>query len=163
MKRFFTSCFGLGLLPVAPGTWGSLPSAVVFGFLAQFKADALTIVTVLTALIGLGSFVCIKFSPAVAAMTGKKDPGEIVADEMAGQAVTFLAFPFASMAGCSAGQAWLVAAGGFILFRIFDITKPWPIKSIEKLPGGWGILLDDLLAGVYAAAVLITCFWLTKS
>ena len=155
MKRLFTSCFGLGLLPVAPGTWGSLPAAVVFGLLGQFMVDGWIIAIVMAGLIILGSFVCVKFGPAVAAMSEKEDPGEIVADELAGQAVTFLAVPLASMGELSAGGAWMVAAAGFILFRIFDISKPWPIKRIEKLPGGWGILFDDILAGVYAAAVLM--------
>lgn len=152
MKRFFTSCFGLGWLPLAPGTWGSLPAAIVFGLLIQFGFDKFTIAAVLAGLILLGSFICVKFSPAVETVTGKNDPGEIVADELAGQAVTFLT---ASMVTLTAGQAWLVAAGGFVLFRIFDISKPWPIKKIEKLPGGWGILLDDLMAGIYAAVVLL--------
>lgn len=152
MKRIFTSCFGLGLLPFAPGTWGSLPAAIVFGLLGQFTVDAWVIAAVMAALIVAGAFVCVKFSPAVVAMVGKEDPGEVVADELAGQALTFLPVPFL-MADCSA-QAWTIAAGGFVLFRIFDIIKPWPIKRIEKLPGGWGILMDDIAAGVYAAICL---------
>ncbi len=73
---------------------------------------------------------------------------------MAGQALTFLASPFLTLATAPAKQLWLVAAGGFVLFRIFDIAKPWPIRKLETLPKGWGILADDLLAGVYAWIVL---------
>jgi phosphatidylglycerophosphatase A len=100
----------------------------------------------------VGSIVCVKCSPAVIAVTGKTDPGEVVADEFAGQAVTFMI-----IAAVSADQIWITALLGFVLFRIFDIAKPWPIRRLEKLPQGWGILADDLLAGVYAAIVLLLC------
>jgi len=80
-----------------------------------------------------------------------------LADELAGQAVTFLVSPFFAIGAAPARQVWLVAAGGFALFRLFDITKPWPIRKLETLPKGWGILADDLLAGVYAWIVLQIC------
>jgi phosphatidylglycerophosphatase A len=88
----------------------------------------------------------------VIAATGKSDPGEVVVDEVAGQAITFLA-----IGALPVKQVWLAAAGGFALFRIFDIAKPWPIRKLETLPKGWGILADDLLAGVYAWIVLQVC------
>ncbi len=102
-----------------------------------------------------GSVVCVKCAPATIAATGRPDPGEVVADEFAGQAVTFFLAPF-----LAAGTTWLVALLGFVLFRLFDIFKPWPIQKLEKLPAGWGILADDLLAGVYAMAALQICFML---
>ena len=104
-----------------------------------------------------GSVACVKFAPAAIAATGKNDPGEVVADELAGQAVTFLASPFLALGSASAGQVWAVAAAGFFLFRAFDIVKPWPIRKFEKLPEGWGILADDLVAGVFAWIVLQIC------
>jgi phosphatidylglycerophosphatase A len=104
-----------------------------------------------------GCVVCVKFAPGVIAATGKSDPREVVADELAGQAITFLAIPFLFTKGVSAGQIWFTAALGFLLFRVFDIAKPWPIRKFEKFPKGWGVLADDLMAGVYAAVVLAFC------
>ena len=100
----------------------------------------------------IGSTVCIKLAPAVAAKTNETDPREVVADELAGQAITFLfvsAYPI--------NNIWVAGSLGFSLFRFFDILKPWPIRKLEKLPKGWGILLDDLLAGVFAGIVLQVC------
>ncbi len=157
MKRLLTSCFGLGLLPLAPGTWGSLPPAVMFDLLGYIGATPATIAIVMAAFILAASIICIKFAPAVIALTGKTDPGEVVVDEVAGQAVTFLAIvPFLST--FTTGQICTTTALGFLLFRLFDIAKPWPIRKLEKYPAGWGILADDLLAGVYAGIALIFCY-----
>ncbi|MEJ2703566.1 MAG: phosphatidylglycerophosphatase A [Sedimentisphaerales bacterium] len=157
MKRLLTSCFGLGRLPGAPGTWGSLPVAVLFGLLGYFHASPTTIFIVMAAVILVSSAVCVGYAPSAIAATGKDDPREVVVDEVAGQAVTFLASPLLVIGAAPAGQVWLVAAGGFALFRVFDIIKPWPIRKLERLPKGWGILADDLLAGVYAWIVLQVC------
>ena len=157
MKRMLTSCFGLGRLPVAPGTWGSLPVMIIFGLMCRLHLPDLSISIVMAALAIAGSVICVKFAPAVIAATGKDDPGEVVADELAGQAVTFLAVMFLSLETFSAGQICITAIFGFLLFRLFDIAKPWPIHRLEKLPKGWGILADDLLAGVYAGIVLFFC------
>jgi len=158
MKRLLASCFGLGRLPVAPGTWGSLPPAAVFALLYYFGVPAVLISIVMAALALAGAVVCVKFAPAVIVATGKADPREVVADEFAGQAITFLAIPFLVMDTVSTSQIWTTAVLGFLLFRLFDVAKPWPIRKLEKLPEGWGVLLDDLLAGVYAAIVLQICF-----
>ena len=160
MDRMFTSCFGLGLLPVAPGTWGSIPVAVVFGLLCWLGAPAGLISIVMAALVAAGSVVCVKFAPAAIAATGKNDPREVVADELAGQAVTLLSVPLAMTAEPTTGQIWAVAGIGFLIFRILDIAKPWPIRKLEKLPQGWGILADDLLAGVFGAVILHISVWL---
>ena len=157
MKRLLTSCFGLGRLPIAPGTWGSLPVAIIFGLMCQFHLSDLSISIVMAALVLAGSVICVKFAPAAIAATGKNDPGEVVADELAGQAVTFWAVLFLSLDTLSTGQICITAVLGFLLFRLFDIAKPWPIHKLEKLPKGWGILADDLLAGVYAGIVLFFC------
>ena len=100
----------------------------------------------------VSSAICVEYAPSAIAATGKNDPGEVVVDEVAGQAITFLA-----IGAMPVKQVWLVAAGGFALFRIFDITKPWPIRKLETFPKGWGILADDLLAGVYAWIALQLC------
>ena len=152
MKRLLTSCFGLGWLPIAPGTWGSLPPTAVFAAMAFFGASALSISIVMAAMILLGSFVCVKYAPDSIAATGKEDPSEVVADEFAGQAVTFLII---AIAISKTGNSYLGAIPAFLLFRFFDILKPWPIRNLEKLPKGWGILADDLLAGVYAGILLL--------
>jgi len=104
-----------------------------------------------------GSLVCVQFAPAAIAATGKNDPGEVVADEFAGQAVTFLFSPFLGMGSATGRQILITAFMGFVLFRLFDIFKPWPIRKLEKYPAGWGILADDLLAGVFAWIVLQIC------
>jgi hypothetical protein len=83
--------------------------------------------------------------------------GEVVADEFAGQSVTFIISPFLSMGSATGRQILITAFAGFVLFRLFDISKPWPIRRLEKYPAGWGILADDLLAGVYAWIVLQIC------
>ncbi len=156
MKRLLTSCFGLGRLPVAPGTWGSLPPMIVFGLLYQLGASALAISIVMAAIIIISSVVCVLFAPAAIEALGRKDPGEVVVDEVAGQAVTYLAVMFMTLQQPSLQQTFALAVPGFLLFRLFDIIKPCPIRKLEKLPSGWGILADDILAGVYAAV----CFWL---
>ena len=152
MKRLLTSCFGLGRLPLAPGTWGSLPPMFVFALMCYFGASTVQISIVMAALVLAGSVVCVKFAPGIVAATGKIDPREVVADEFAGQAITFLA-----VGTVLASQIWATAVLGFLLFRLFDIAKPWPIRKLEKLPKGWGILADDLLAGVYAGIALLLC------
>jgi phosphatidylglycerophosphatase A len=162
MKRLLTSCFGLGRLPVAPGTWGSLPPAVIFGLMWQFGAPALSVSILMALLAAVGSVICVKLAPAAIAATGKNDPREVVADELAGQAITFVAVPLVLSGAVTGSQIWMITGAGFVLFRLFDITKLWPIRKLEKLPQGWGILADDLLAGVYAAIGLFICirFWI---
>ncbi|MFA5424541.1 MAG: phosphatidylglycerophosphatase A [Phycisphaerae bacterium] len=150
MKRLLTSCFGLGLLPICPGTFGSLPPAVLFYLLVVLDTSftVISIVFIIWAI--AAAIICVAFSPAVIARTGKIDPGEIVIDEVAGQCVAFIpAILFTPL------EPLFIAGLGLVLFRLFDITKPFPIRKLEKLPAGWGIVADDLLAGVFAAVILI--------
>jgi len=151
------SCFGLGRLPVAPGTWGSLPPVIIFCLMGCLGTSPAMISNVMAALILAGGVVCVQYAPAAIAATGKNDPGEVVADEFAGQAIVFLFSPFLALEVAVPRQILFTAFAGFILFRLFDITKPWPIRKLEKYPAGWGILADDLLAGVYAWIVLQIC------
>jgi phosphatidylglycerophosphatase A len=154
--RLITSCFGLGRLPLAPGTWGSVPAAAAFGAMGYLGVSPWVISAVMLFLMLGASLVCVVFSPMVIESTGKKDPGEIVVDELAGQSLTFVAAPF-----LAAGAMTLSgAAVGFVAFRVFDVLKPWPCRRLEKLPAGFGIVADDLMAGLYAAIVLqaYTCF-----
>jgi phosphatidylglycerophosphatase A len=101
-------------------------------------------------LILAGSILCVTCAPATITATGKADPPEVVTDEFAGQALTFVI-----IGALVSGHYLLSSVVGLLLFRFFDILKPWPIRKIEKLPRGWGILADDLLAGVYAGIVLL--------
>lgn len=152
MKRLLTSCFGLGWLPLAPGTWGSLPPMLLFVLLAAAGLPPAVVMIVMAASVVAGSFICVRFAPAVIAATAKTDPRELVADEFAGQALTLLIItPFSSDHAC------IIAVLGFLLFRFFDIFKPWPIRRLEKFPAGWGILADDLFAGIYAGLMLFFC------
>jgi phosphatidylglycerophosphatase A len=84
---------------------------------------------------------------------GRTDPGHVVIDEVAGQVITFLAQPQASW-------KWLLA--GFVLFRFFDVVKPFPARRAERLPAGWGIMTDDVLAGLYSLAALVVLGHLLK-
>ncbi len=93
-----------------------------------------------------GAWVSVQYAPTVVEATGKKDPGMVVSDEVAGQAVTMLLISI-----MEPDNIWLAAGLGFLLFRLFDIFKPWPCKHLEKWPNGLGILADDLMAGVYGA------------
>ena len=134
--------FGCGYFPWAPGTAGSL-AAVAIAF-AKEKNGGLG----RPALLGL---IVVLIWPSIWAATrtaqlvNRKDPGLVVVDEVLGQWVTLLG---------TAPRDWKVYALGFILFRLFDIWKPWPVRNFEKLPGGVGIVVDDLAAGVYGALIL---------
>jgi phosphatidylglycerophosphatase A len=138
--RLLATWFGSGLSPVAPGTFGSLaalPFAVGLAWIGG--AVALTIGALVVLLVGIWA------SEASARASGVKDPGEIVIDEVAGQ---WLALAFVPLDPLAYGL-------GFALFRLFDITKPWPANWADRnLSGGWGIMLDDIVAGAYAGILL---------
>ena len=138
LAKVVATAFGSGYSPVAPGTAGSLVGLALFVPLAgrslPVQLAAVAIVTVVGALAG----------GRVAKILGLEDPGLVVVDEVAGQWVTLLALPFTPV----------IAVAGFLLFRVMDIVKPWPARDLENLPGGWGIMADDLAAGVYAHLVL---------
>jgi phosphatidylglycerophosphatase A len=164
MKRLLTSCFGLGWLPLAPGSWGSLPPAIVFGLVYYFGGSGMLALALMVVLFIAGSAVCIKLSDAAVAATGNKDPNEVVADEVAGQALTFLAMPLVIDTAPSIRQLAAIVVVGYFLFRLFDTVKPWPSYRLEELPAGWGILADDLMAGVYAGVALVIAakVWILK-
>jgi phosphatidylglycerophosphatase A len=135
--------FGAGMLRPGPGTWGSLAATLLWSDSVRFLApEHRMLATLLAAAVvtAVGIPAATRFARAV----GKKDPQQVVIDEVAGQLLT-LAF---------APLAWKPVLAGFILFRAFDMLKPPPIRSLEKLPEGTGIVVDDLGAGVYAAIVL---------
>jgi phosphatidylglycerophosphatase A len=133
--------FGCGMLPGAPGTWGSL-AALPFAWAIVRTGGPPALLAAATALFLLGWWA----AGATARALGLKDPGVIVVDEVVGQWLTLVVAPFDPV-------GW---AAGFVLFRLFDIVKPWPVRWADRrVPGGLGIMLDDALAALYAAAVLV--------
>ncbi|HSV99247.1 MAG TPA: phosphatidylglycerophosphatase A [Sedimentisphaerales bacterium] len=150
-RRLIAACFGLGWMPVAPGTWGSLPPAITFGLLVYCGAANAAILMVMGAMVVAGCVACVCCAPASIAAKGKQDPGEVVMDEFFGQALAFLAAPLLLARSLSGCESLAIAAIGFLAFRVFDILKPGPIRKLERFPAGWGILADDLGAGAVAA------------
>jgi len=145
------SALGLGYLPLAPGTWGSL--GAVAAYLAVCVAGGgRTANMVLPAAIALGLAAGVPLAGACQRRCGLSDPPAFVLDEVVGQWTTLILFvPAFNTDGL---PRLLVLAGvAFAAFRIMDILKPWPVRRLEKLPGGWGVMLDDVLAGLFAAAL----------
>jgi phosphatidylglycerophosphatase A len=135
--------FGAGRLRPGPGTWGSLAAALLWWALAA-RLPASAQVPVILLLIVVATAIGIPAATLEARGCGKKDPSHVVIDEVAGQLVTLIACPI----------HWKPLLAGFILFRAFDIVKPPPVRSLEKLPEGTGIVVDDLGAGIYGLIVL---------
>ena len=132
--------FGVGLIPIAPGTWGSL-AALPFAWVIRSLWGTIGL-AVGTALVFFAGWWA---AQTVTKAGGIKDPGAVVIDEVAAQCLVLLAAPRNPL-------AWVLA---FLLFRIFDIGKPWPERWADRdVAGGFGVMLDDLLAAVYALLVL---------
>jgi phosphatidylglycerophosphatase A len=149
--------FGAGLLKPGPGTWGSVAALLLWmvpacggerltflvnshqWFLPHYWLHGLTLFAAF-----LATAIGIPAATIVAQESGREDPGHVVIDEVAGQWLT--------LAVCK--PDWPHALLALALFRLFDVTKPWPIRKLEALPGGWGIMLDDLAAGLFGLIVL---------
>lgn len=137
--------FGLGrAVKKAPGTVGSAVAALVSLFIPFWPRTALIVVL---AAVGIWA------SGAYEKSSGRHDPGEVIIDEVVGQLIATLWHVAGSGLSTAAAEANFVIPA-FILFRFFDILKPWPVCACEKAPGGLGIMLDDAVAGVFANAVL---------
>jgi len=136
--KILATFFGIGLFPVAPGTMASAVAALAYGFALHGLVWPLYLL-----LLVLLFFAGTAASGVHAAALGRPDPGRIVIDEVCGQLLALAFLP----------AAWAPVAVSFVLFRFFDIIKPWPIRRLEKLPGGWGIMADDIGAGLAAAAL----------
>ena len=142
--KFLACGFGSGLAPVAPGTFGTLAGVPICLFCLPLPWFwRLPVVLALTAL-------SIYVSGRAEEIYQKKDDQRIVIDEIIGLQVTMLPAPITA----------LHLFAGFILFRAFDIFKPFPLKNLQNLPGGWGIVMDDVGAGIYAGALLFFFYWL---
>ena len=143
---------GLGLLPWAPGTWGTLGAwATAQALLSLWPSAGAFWLEISLGIAVAASVVTVLFTPGVERRLGK-DPQVVVTDEVAGYFVTV-----ALIAGPTAAHL----AAAFFVFRLFDIVKPWPGRWLEHLPGGWGVLLDDVMGGVYGALVLFGVEMLT--
>ena len=135
--------FGVGRMRPGPGTWGStaamlLWAAAAYGISPVRRTPVAIGLAVLVTLIGIPA------ATQVARASAVKDPQFVVIDEVAGQLIALIAVPL----------AWKTFLAGLILFRVFDIVKPPPVRQLEKLPEGAGIVLDDVAAGLYALAVM---------
>ncbi|BDM65425.1 phosphatidylglycerophosphatase A [Shewanella sp. NFH-SH190041] len=144
--HFLALGFGSGKFAKAPGTFGTLAGIPVYLLLSQLGMGGYLLATALVILVGI--FICGKASADMQV----HDHGAIVWDEIAGLLITMIAAP--------AGWLWILA--GFILFRFFDILKPWPIRVLDaKVHGGLGIMIDDVLAGVFAFICMqLLAYWL---
>lgn len=150
MRKFFITGLWTGYLPIAPGTWGSAGASVVFLLVAWLSCRNLWAVNLAMATVAvLSTLGCLAWGGYAEKVFGRKDPSQVTLDEWAGQAVSYLLLPLG--AGWM-GLAW-PALVGFLLFRVMDIIKPPPANGLQKLKGGSGIVVDDLIAGVYANLV----------
>jgi phosphatidylglycerophosphatase A len=131
--------FGCGLVPRAPGTMGTLGAIPLYLLAARGGRPVVAAVAVAVTLVGVWS------ASVVSRELGVKDPQVVVIDEVAGLLVTMLPAPLPS---------WRAVLAGFLLFRLFDVLKPWLVRDLERLPAGWGIVADDVGAGVLGAACM---------
>lgn len=136
--------FGAGLGKPGPGTWGSVAALLLwasFAWGAHPSASKLLVVLLIG--IVLSIIVGVPAATIVARESGREDPGFVVVDEVTGQWIALV----------SSRASWKDAVVALILFRLFDITKPFPVRQFEQLPEGWGIVFDDVAAGLYALGV----------
>jgi phosphatidylglycerophosphatase A len=136
--------FGAGWGKPGPGTWGSVAAVLLWAGVAWgWHPAPLSLLCVLLAGIALALLVGIPAATITARESGREDPGFVVIDEVAGQWIALI----------GSHADWRHALIALFLFRLFDITKPFPIRKLEKLPAGWGIVFDDVAAGLYALGV----------
>ena len=154
-ERFCLTAGGLGLLRPAPGTWGSLPPAALAFGMARLGCPVWQISLAMVMLMVAASVATVRFGDLGERIFGKKDPGSVVSDEVAGQALTLVWLPW----GIGFREDLALAAAGFFLFRVLDIVKPPPARGIQSRHGGWGILLDDLAVAVYGAIAMSAVAW----
>lgn len=146
LAGLIATVFGLGKAPLAPGTVASFAAAAVWWVL-PLPASVQWVSTLLLVFIGIWAAGC------EAARVREKDPSTVVVDEWVGMWLSLAGLP---------KQLWLVVLG-LVFFRFFDIIKPSPLRQLEKLPGGWGILLDDVVAGLLVRIILgLLVFWFVR-
>ncbi|MBW1803242.1 MAG: phosphatidylglycerophosphatase A, partial [Deltaproteobacteria bacterium] len=134
--------FGVGALPGAPGTYGTIGAIPLAIWMMHTGVLFDFLLMIFIILVGLWS------SGRSQKMVGQDDPQEVVIDEVAGYVLTVFLHP----------PSWIALGAGFVFFRFFDICKPFPVRHLEKMPGGLGIVADDLMAGIYANL----CLWVMR-
>jgi phosphatidylglycerophosphatase A len=145
LSVWIATSFGAGYFPAAPGTAGSAVGLALVIAFRQALLRPLWWVVCLAACTGVLFALGVWSAGKAEKIFGRVDPGQVVIDEVTGQIITFIATPRVS---------WIGLIVGFILFRAFDIVKPFPVRWAERFPGGWGIMLDDVVAGLYSLIVL---------
>ncbi|MCP4135373.1 MAG: phosphatidylglycerophosphatase A [bacterium] len=143
IKEFLFTAFYSGYFPVAPGTAGTVVGMAIYVFEYLVFGSISWAVNAGVVLVML--YPAIKLGDSAEKFYGKKDPQEVVLDEVMGYWISVMFFPF----------NWTIAILAFILFRIFDILKPYPADKLQNLKGGLGIMIDDYIAGIYSALVLL--------
>ena len=139
LSEWLATCFKIGHLPIAPGTWGSLVGIIGWWLWLQYL-NPLVFIVLIIAIFTIGVFA----TNTIIAHTGEKDPSRVIIDEVAGQWLGLLILP----------DGMLYIVGAFVLFRFLDIFKPWPIRQMEQFPKGWGVMLDDTLAGLLTLGLI---------
>ena len=162
MKLWIAQGLGIGRIPVAPGTFGSMAGVLWFalllltGNLWLFAAGTI-------AAVALSVWLC----GAAEKTLGQTDPGSVVLDEIAampvcyGSWVAILICRTGAMPGIAdffSSRTWPLTVGVFVAFRFFDVAKPWPVYQSQSLPGGWGVTIDDVLAAVYVNLVVLLVY-----
>jgi phosphatidylglycerophosphatase A len=142
LTKLIATGFGLGFLPICQGTFASLAAIAVYALI--IKCSLSSRVGIILFLFFLGVWASWK----VEAIWARKDPHEIVIDEIVGYLITMGLFPYST----------IKVITGFLIFRAFDILKPFPIKKLERIQGGWGIMLDDAIAGFYGLVIMMILF-----
>ena len=146
IARIIATFFYVGRIPLAPGTWGTAAAIPLYYLISGIPDSYYIVLTLIVILVSVWA------SGVTERLYRITDPGFIVADEVCGYLVTMILVP----------PTLTNIILGFFLFRIFDVIKPPPSRQMERVQGGWGVVLDDVLAGVYACVLLhiITRFWL---
>jgi phosphatidylglycerophosphatase A len=141
---WLATCGGLGYVPVGPGSVGAALGVVLVVVLARLPEPhrwvSAAVGAVAVVILALG----VPAASAAEAYFGRKDPGHVIIDEVLGQMITLMADP---------RSGWKALAAAYVIFRVFDVIKPFPARRLERLRGGWGIMLDDVAAGVWGLAV----------
>ena len=156
LPRLIATSLGCGYWPWGPGTMGAIGGVAVWFLLLWLCGSAMSLFAVLAALTVIFTFAG-AWSGTVSERYWGPDPSRVVIDETVGQWLAML--PLSAFASCPdpwhMWQMWTGAALSLVLFRFFDIVKPLGVRQMERFPGGWGIMADDILAGIYSALIVI--------
>jgi phosphatidylglycerophosphatase A len=155
VKKWIVTFGGAGMSPVAPGTVGSLATAVMLAIVSQMiGVNIIAWYVALAVLMLAACSLCVWLGPWASKFYGRKDAQPVVLDEVAGVCLTLMGQPYFG----GMRQMWSIGMA-FLMFRVFDIIKPPPARQLERLPEGWGVLLDDLAAAVYANVACQVMLW----